>query len=137
VNARRVHRLALIVTVSVALLLVGGAIMLKLTDADQSVTLWGLNDFFSSEYFHVPAHMLLYSTLTAGIYGMTRWRWLYVLITVLAIGFVQEAAQSLLFGRSMGSGEVFDLGVDLFIANLVLVIIHWARRAFTGTARPL
>jgi hypothetical protein len=64
--------------------------------------------------------MLLYGTLTAGIYGLTRWRWPYVLFAVLTIGLAQEAAQSLLFGRAMGSGEVFDLGVDLFISSPAL-----------------
>jgi hypothetical protein len=136
-NNHRIQCLSLITTIAIAVLLIGGAIVLKLTDADQYMTLWGLNTFFSSEYFHVPAHMLLYGTLTAGIYGLTRWRWPYVLLAVLTIGLVQEAAQSLLFDRAMGSGEVFDLGVNLFIASLVLVALHWAKRSFTPPSRLL
>ncbi len=132
---RRTQKLSFFISLAVAVLLIGGAIALKLTRVEERLTLWGLNDFFRSEYFHVSAHIFLYGTLTAGIYGVLRRQWRRTLQAVMTLGLVQEAAQSLLFGRAMGSGELCDLGIDLLSASLVLLTIHWARQRFLVPVR--
>ena len=132
-NAQALRRISLATTLAVATLLIGGAIVLKLTNADQYVTVWNLNVYFRTEYFHVPAHMLLYGTLTAGVYGITGGRWRWTLAAVMVVGFVQESAQSLLFGRTMRSGEVFDLGVDLLSASVVLLVLDRMKRRWTAS----
>src|SRR4051794_3604066 len=106
-NATKTRILTTIWTVLLGILLIGGAIYLKVYDLQGHVRLPALQAFLRSDYFHVPAHLLLYGTLTAGCRALIERRWWLVLLAVLAVGLLQEGAQSLLFGRAMGSPEVF------------------------------
>ena len=71
-----------------------------------------------SELFHVVAHLFLYGTMAASALVWTQRR-AVVLGVVLLAGFVQEAAQTLLYGSPMGGPELFDLGVDTAAVLLV------------------
>jgi len=75
------------------------------------------------EALHVIAHLFLYGTLAAACRLATRAAWA-PLALVFAVGFVQEAAQTVLFGRPMGPPEAFDIGVDMTAASLV-VLASW------------
>ena len=112
---------------AVSALLIGGAIVLKLFNPQIDPP--ALRTFVQTEYFHVPAHLLLYGALAAACYGVVGRRWWVVLLFVGAIGMVQEAAQSTLFGRAPGFGEAFDLFVDVSVALVVVVTAYvWSAR---------
>jgi len=85
---------------------------------------------------HVVAHVFLYGTLAAACHGLSRHRWLPLLV-VGVVGLLQEAAQTRLVGKSFGRAEAFDLAVDLGAAAIVIwaVRVLAARRA--GEMRPV
>jgi len=110
----------------IATLLVGGAIILQITDL--SVGPPAAQALVQSEFVHIPAHLVLYGALAAAcsrVLGRRSW---LVLLAVLAVGLAQEAAQSLLFGRAPGGGELFDLVVDAS-ATLVVLGHMWLSKA--------
>ena len=78
-----------------------------------------------AEPVHIVAHVILYGTLACAMRRATRRAWVaFALMACFAI--LQEAAQSLWWGRAFGPGEFFDLGVDGAAAAAVLVFV--ARR---------
>jgi hypothetical protein len=125
-------------TILLSALLIGGAIYLKAYDPLGRLAPPALRAFFKSELCHVPAHMLLYGTLTLGCRLLSGRGWRPTLLAVLAVALLQEAGQSLLFGRGMGGAELFDLGVDLAVSVAVLLMMDWrAERARSSIMQPL
>ncbi len=100
--------------------------MLKLTDVGpQSPALRAL---LMSEAFHIPAHLMLYGGFAALCRAQLGDRPGVVIFNVAAVALAQEAAQSLLFGRALGPGELFDLFVDAVAVAIVLVgARRWTR----------
>lgn len=101
-------------------LLIGGAIYLKVFNP--RVGSPALQAFVKSELFHIPAHLLLYGALALACRSIVGRRPWIVLLAILTVGVTQEAAQSILFGRAPGVGEVFDLCVDGAVTLLVLLV---------------
>lgn len=106
-----------------AVLMVGGAIVLKVTDiGPQSPALRAL---LMSEAFHIPAHLVLYGGFAALCRTQLGNRVGLILFNVFAVALAQEAAQSVLFGRAPGPGELFDLFVDAVAVLIVLLSARW------------
>ena len=98
--------------VALAALLIVGAATLKLAEQGQPPPTGGVRWFLSTDWVHVPAHLLLYGALAlccAFLFGGLRWP---TALAVAAVALAQEACQSLLFGRAPGWPEAFDLAVD-------------------------
>src|SRR5262245_17200204 len=85
--------------IGMGVVLVVAAAYLKLFTPEDEIKRSLLKAVVASEFVHIPAHLILYGTLTVGWYRLSGGRWLTALLAVLAVGVLQEAAQSLLFGR--------------------------------------
>jgi hypothetical protein len=94
-----------------------------------------LATIMASEPFHIAAHLMLYGVLTAFAWRATRRLWASALaVTVFAV--VQEAAQSVWWGRAFERGEYFDLAVDAVAAAIVLAACNRAIKPDRGL-RPI
>ena len=113
---------------TLAALLVGGAIMLKVTDV--AIGPPAVQGLMQSEAVHIPAHLVLYGALAALVRVALGPRPTVVLVVVLLVGVAQELAQSALFGRAPGAGELFDLAVDACAALTAL----WLMRRWPAPA---
>ncbi|HEY3444885.1 MAG TPA: hypothetical protein VGK67_00920 [Myxococcales bacterium] len=97
-----------------------------------------LGDLASYEPAHVVAHVLLYGVLAALVAAWLRgWSW-KVFALVLAVGFVQEACQTLVFGIPMGAHEAKDLTTDLLgCAGALLAARAWRRLMRARSPKPV
>ena len=73
-----------------------------------------------SEVTHVSAHLALYGVLTALVWLASSGRRVVVVGTLALVALLQEGAQSVLYGRTPGRGEAFDLCVDALSVAVVL-----------------
>jgi hypothetical protein len=88
-----------------------------------------------SETFHIIAHIFLYGLLAALVSVWCHGRAWVVLAAVAAAGFVQEAAQTALFGNPMGWHELFDFSVDVMAAAVFLGLRWLFGRVRSSRAR--
>ena len=87
---------------------------------------------------HVVAHLFLYGALAAlASWWLRGWSW-KVFAAVAAVGFVQEAAQTRVFGIGMGRHEAYDFSIDLLGAAVALGVGRARRRRAqkNGAASP-
>ena len=97
------------------------------------LNLW-FERIFSPPWMHVVMHAGLYAVLA--VMGVTLahqfGRPLYFsLLGVVLIGIIQEVIQTALAGRAIGSGELFDLGVDLLgglLGFLAVLAVEYLRK---------
>jgi hypothetical protein len=94
-----------------------------------------LGRLIGSETAHVIAHVFLYAVLAALVSACCHGRVWVVLTAVAIAGFVQEAAQTALFGLPMGWHELFDLGIDVTAAAAFLGLRWLLGRAFARRTR--
>ena len=119
------RRFQLVFAVAWSVAVIAGAIVLKVLHPERWLPLIGV--LGREEAVHVVAHVFLYGTLAAASHGLSRHRWV-PLVVVGVVGLLQEAAQTLLVGKSFGRAEVFDLAVDLVAAAMVA----WALRTLAA-----
>lgn len=119
-------RRATALTLAWVVMIFAGTAYLGLAGADQVPQPFAA--MVASEPAHVVAHLCLYGVLALGLATLARRRLLLVPPTVLAIAFLQECLQVVLFRRRLGRPEAFDLGVDLVAILVVVMVVAWRRR---------
>ena len=115
-------------------LLIGGAATLQLMERGRPPATGGVARLLGSDWVHVPAHLLLYGALAlccARAFGGRRW---LAALAVAGVALAQEACQSLLFGRTPGWPEAFDLCVDALAVAAALGPWALVRRKGEGRA---
>ncbi|MBC8074976.1 MAG: hypothetical protein H7Y32_02790 [Chloroflexales bacterium] len=114
---------------ALAALLIVGAATLKLYERGQPLPTEGIAWLLTTDWVHVPAHLLLYGALTAYCARAFGGRGGPTVLAVTIVALAQEGCQSLLFGRAPGWAEAFDLGVD---ALAVVVTLRLYRALWLG-----
>lgn len=115
---------------ALAALLIAGAATLKLYERGKPLPTTGIAWLLTTDWVHVPAHLLLYGALAACCAHTCGGRRGPTALAVAIVALAQEGCQSLLFGRAPGWPEAFDLMVDALAVVVALRLYRglWQRR---------